>query len=99
MSASGGRMFAAALIAVTIVATAAPAMAQWAVPLSDTGGAAMFANWDRDATDYSPQWPHFGPLAVPQPNSPGPSKTIVIPDSQPKYHAPNVLILPRTTNP
>jgi hypothetical protein len=99
MSASAGRRFAAALIAVTIVATAAPAIAQWAVPLSDPGGAAMFANWDRDSSDYSPQWPHFGPLAVPPPNSPGPSKTIVIPDQRPKSYAPNVLVLPRTINP
>ena len=99
MSVSAGRRFAAALIAVMIVATAAPAMAQWAVPLSDPGGAAMFPNWDRDATDYSPQWPHFGPLAVPPPNSPGPSKTIVISDPRPRHYAPNVLILPRTTNP
>ena len=61
--------------------------------------AAMFANSDRDSTDYSPHWPHFGPLPAPQPNRPGPSETIVIPDSRPKYYAPNVLILPRTTNP
>ena len=99
MSASAGRMFAAGSIAVMIVATAVPAMAQWTVPLSDPGRVAMFADWDRDATDYSPQWPHFGPLAVPPPNSPGPSKTIVISDPQPRHYAPNVLILPRTTNP
>ena len=99
MSLSAGRMFVAASIAVMIVATAAPAMAQWTVPLSDPGGAAMFANWDRDATDYSPQWPHFSPLAVPPPNSSGPSKMIVIPDSRPKSYAPNVLILPRTAKP
>ena len=99
MSAFGGRIFAAALIAVMIVATAAPAIAQWTVPLSDPGNPAMFADSDRDSTDYSPQWPHFGPLAVPPPNSPGPSKMIVISDPRPKYHAPNVLILPRTNNP
>ena len=99
MSASVERMFAAALIAVTIVATSAPAMAQWAVPLSDPGSAAMFANSDRDSTDYSPHWPHFGPLPAPPPNPLGPSETIVIPDPRPKYYAPNVLILPRTTNP
>jgi hypothetical protein len=99
MSASAERMFAAALIAVIIVATAVPAMAQWALPLSDPGSAAMFANSNRDSTDYSPHWPHFGPLAVPQANSPGPSEMIVIPDPRPKYYAPNVLILPRTTNP
>jgi hypothetical protein len=99
MSASAGRMFAAGSIAVMIVATAVPAMAHWAVPLSDPRSAAMFADWDRDATDYSPQWPHFGPLAVPPPNSPGPSRTIVIPGQRPKSYARNVLILPRTINP
>ena len=99
MSASAERMFAAALIAVIIVATSAPARAQWVVPLSDPGSAAMFANSDRDSTDYSPHWPHFGPLPAPQPNPPGPSETIIIPDSRPKYYAPNVLIVPRTTNP
>ena len=99
MSASAERMFAAALIAVTIVATSARATAQWAVPLSYSGSAAMFANSDRDSTDYSPDWPHFGPLQAPLPNPPGPSETIVIPDLRPKYYAPNVLILPRTTNP
>jgi hypothetical protein len=99
MSASAERMFAAALIAVTIAAISAPAMAQWTVPISDPGSAAMFANWDRDATDYSPHWPHFGPLPPPQPNPPGPSGTIVIPEQRPKHYAPNVLILPRTTNP
>src|SRR5882757_8321359 len=99
MNASAERMFAAALIAVTIVATSAPAMAQWAVPLSDPGSAAMFANSDRDSTDYSPHWPHFGPLPAPQPNPPGPSETIVILDTRPTYYASNDLILPRTTNP
>ena len=96
MRASAERTFAAALIAVIVVVTAAPAMAQWTVPLFDPGSA---ANSDRDSTDYSPQWPHFGPLAVPPPNSPGPSKTIVISDPQPRHYAPNVLILPRTINP
>ena len=97
MRASAERTFAAALIAVIVVATAAPAMAQWTVPLFDPGSAAIS---DRDSTDYSPDWPHFGPLPAPQPNPAGPSKTIVIPDSQPKYYAPpNVLILPRTSIP
>ena len=99
MRASVGRRFVAASIAVMLVASAAPAIAQWAEPLSYPGGAGMFAHWDRDSTDYSPQWPHFGPLAVPSPNSPGPSKTIVIPDQRPTSYAPNVLVLPRTTNP
>ena len=97
MRASAERMFAAALIAVIVVATAAPAMAQWTVPLFDPGSA---ANSDRDSTDYSPQWPHFGPLQAPQPNPAGPSKIIVIPDLRPKYCAPpNVLILPRAPIP
>jgi hypothetical protein len=93
MSASAARLLAAALIAVTIVATAAPAMADWTVPLSAPGSPAM------DSTDYSPQFPHFGELPAPQPNPPGPARTIVISDPRPKYHAPNVLILPRTANP
>ena len=96
MSATAGRIFVTASIAIMIVATAAQAMAQWTVPLSDPGNPAMFADWDRDATDYSPQRPHFGPLAVPPPSSPGPSKMIVIPDARPKSYAPNVLILPRS---
>ena len=97
MSASAGRIFAATLIAVIVVARAAPAMAQWTVPLFAPGSA---ANSDSDSTDYSPDWPHFGPLPAPQPNPAGPSKTIVIPDSRPKYYAPpNVLILPRTSIP
>ena len=89
MSAFAERMIAAALIAVTIVATAETAMAQWTVSLPE----------GRGSTDFSPHFPHFGPLQAPSPNPLGPSKTIVIPEPRPKHYAPNVLILPRTSNP
>jgi hypothetical protein len=89
------RIIIAALIAGLVAAASTPAAAQWGTWPAVGNDSVFQSSSFGSSSDFRPEWPDFGPLAVPGPNPTGDAELIEIPKASHKNKKPNILILPR----